>query len=172
MSIATHFSVPCMCNFRTVTVPAILLFYYKVTSSNTAENFSLLPLLFSLSLSLRIFSSLLLRRYCLEILHLLLSMSAYYSTLILNTNFLCVASFENCIFICYFSFEKLLEKCYGRERRKKHCSQCNISIILINNRRYIGILGAACCRYCWYIILLLLVLVSMHGMDFGSCCWK
>lgn len=91
-----------ICNCRTVTVPVIFLFYHKVTSSDTAENFFLFPLLPSLSQSAFFSLSLLLRRSCLEILHLLLSMSAYYSTLILNTNFLCVVSFENCIYLLFF----------------------------------------------------------------------
>lgn len=72
------------------------------------------------------------------------------------------------VFICYFSFEKLLE-----EEKKKHISQCNISI---NNRRYIDIVGAAVGAVIVVVIdtthIILLVSMYASGMDFVVCCRK
>lgn len=88
------------------------------------------------------------------------------------------------VFICYFSFEKLLEKCYESGKKNPLCFQCNISIILINNRRYIGILGVAvagivdtftiiairrCCA--WHGFRCLLLEISKQWLSIRSTEW-
>lgn len=115
-----------ICNCWTVTVPVITRIMILLQSyfqrycrfiSFSSASFLLSPHFFVL----------LLRRSCLEILHLLLSMSAYYGTLILNTDFLCVVSFENCIYFCYFSRSKATWKMVmGAEREKEREKQTEV----------------------------------------------